>query len=448
MKFRFNLFVLCFSVLLILSSNGVFSEPLLEVGPLDPAEPHLGSWSKYTQSGRYSVSSTQYRMVLVLQIENAACSSPNYDIHPQFPSFTRKYCRTIQYQDGDIPGIKEIVYSGPLTTYSCPTGYILNSSGRCLNQDQLFIIDPDEIVCPLPDMVFDPSIQRCDVLFDAFDCPAGEVPDMWAKCVLPSSCSFDIAAIDCHYDNITNCAYGTYLTDVVYDGVTVKGCSPCDANPSVCESIAGIEPENPVEPNPDPDPDPSDPDTDPTPNEPTVETTTSTVTTTITDPITGESTTSTITETRETLSNDASRYDLVSSIDDQTTSINDSITSTSSDLIQSIESQTSQLTDLVGEGSIEQRDYDFSGIFNTDDLDLENERLEQDIKNLVINFRSSLSDSMNLTSTTGLPCIGSIDYGGQTTSLCLSQYESQLSKVGPAMIFIAYFIAAMIILRR
>lgn len=65
-------------------------------------------------------------------------------------------------------------------------------------------------------------------------------------------------------------------------------------------------------------------------------------------------------------------------------------------------------------------------------------------------FKDTVKTSFSFTpsGTGSLPCIATFDYGGQQTTICLSDYESQLSKIPPAMVFLSLVAAAFIVLRK
>ena len=65
-------------------------------------------------------------------------------------------------------------------------------------------------------------------------------------------------------------------------------------------------------------------------------------------------------------------------------------------------------------------------------------------------FKDTVKTSFSFTpsGTGSLPCIATFDYGGQQTTICLSDYESQLSRIPPAMVFLSLVAAAFIVLRK
>jgi len=74
--------------------------------------------------------------------------------------------------------------------------------------------------------------------------------------------------------------------------------------------------------------------------------------------------------------------------------------------------------------------------------------LKDEIASVISGFKNSSVTNLNLSSSASLPCIGTFTYNSISKTVCLSDYESQLSGIPNVIIFLAYFFSAIIILRR
>lgn len=81
-------------------------------------------------------------------------------------------------------------------------------------------------------------------------------------------------------------------------------------------------------------------------------------------------------------------------------------------------------------------------------LDADIEQLKTEFTDTIAQIKALVSGSLSIGAVGSLPCFGPFTYGEITKQWCLSEYDSALSKIGPAILFLSFFASAIIIFRR
>ena len=87
------------------------------------------------------------------------------------------------------------------------------------------------------------------------------------------------------------------------------------------------------------------------------------------------------------------------------------------------------------------------GVFDHTEIDSQIASLKVEISDSVGRFEGLFDSSLNLSSSGSLPCLGSFDYNGNITEICLQPYEEHLSKIAAAILLLSAFISIVIIFR-